>query len=296
MEAKSPIFIIGAPRSGTTLLGKILSSSPSVTYFEEPNVIWRYKNWKKHGHEEFSKDDATDDVKDFIRKNFSINGSVFIEKTPANALRLDFIREIYPNAKFIFLYRNSEAVVKSMKKKWLYEDDKNGASLGDDIPFRQLRLQATRFKAVPFVDKPFYFKTAINELMFQFFGKKRSFWGPQYKNFMNDAKLGDIDYICHKQWNLLTSKMIDFSAGLPEESYFELTYEHLVKEPSHWVIKLANFCGINDLTHSTKLISTATVITESSSLLQKQDAELVKLYDKNCKYLNALNEKLTMSS
>ena len=37
---QSPILIVGSPRSGTTLLGKILSSHPEVAYWEEPRTIW----------------------------------------------------------------------------------------------------------------------------------------------------------------------------------------------------------------------------------------------------------------
>jgi hypothetical protein len=35
-----PIFVIGAPRSGTTILGQILSQAPGLHYIYEARYIW----------------------------------------------------------------------------------------------------------------------------------------------------------------------------------------------------------------------------------------------------------------
>ncbi|WP_105174999.1 sulfotransferase family protein [Pseudoalteromonas sp. T1lg122] len=288
------IIIVGAPRSGTTLLGKILSSSPSVHYFEEPNVIWRYKNWRKLGHEEFQKQHASAEVKTYIRNWFLNDKKVSVEKTPANALRLEFVREVFPEAKFIFLYRNSEDVVRSMKKKWLYEEDKNGSSLGNDVPFRQLRLQSRRFLTVPTSDKPYYIKTIFSELLFQVFGKKRNFWGPQYSGYKIDADKSDVDYICYKLWTLLTSEMIKFSSSLPAPSYIELTYEQLVSNPLFWINKLSLFCNINDISFSVENLNKKKNKENNTNLdftRNYGDFNLNKLYRSNCKFIDILNDK-----
>lgn len=42
-----PIIIVGAPRSGTTLMGKVLSRHPDLEYLMEPRMTWRYGNDRK---------------------------------------------------------------------------------------------------------------------------------------------------------------------------------------------------------------------------------------------------------
>jgi hypothetical protein len=45
---------------------------------------------------------------------FNTGGSRFISKNPCNITRLKLIREIYPNAKFVFIHRNPYQVVESL--------------------------------------------------------------------------------------------------------------------------------------------------------------------------------------
>ena len=38
---RRPVVILGAARSGTTLLGELLSRVPEVAYWVEPKSLWR---------------------------------------------------------------------------------------------------------------------------------------------------------------------------------------------------------------------------------------------------------------
>ena len=42
----------------------------------------------------------------------------FLEKTPKNALRIDFLKKVFPTARFIYLYRRPEANVSSIMNGW----------------------------------------------------------------------------------------------------------------------------------------------------------------------------------
>jgi Sulfotransferase family len=42
---KTPVFIVGYPRSGTTLLMAMLGSHPEITMFNEPMLIRDMREW-----------------------------------------------------------------------------------------------------------------------------------------------------------------------------------------------------------------------------------------------------------
>ncbi|MDQ6840024.1 MAG: sulfotransferase, partial [Actinomycetota bacterium] len=43
-RVRQPVIVLGAPRSGTTLLASILSAHSQVTVVGEPRLVWRYGN------------------------------------------------------------------------------------------------------------------------------------------------------------------------------------------------------------------------------------------------------------
>ena len=121
-ETESPIFIVGMPRSGTTLVEQILSSHKKVYGAEEiefiPNLII-----KNFGHRNidnlsiFFEKIVTFDEKNLKNigeeyisnlKKISNNAERFTDKLPSNFLFIGFIKIILPKAKIVHIYRNSE--------------------------------------------------------------------------------------------------------------------------------------------------------------------------------------------
>ena len=106
-----PIFILGMPRSGTTLVEQILSSHPSIYGGGEleflRNIIFSL-NW------EYSKNKQEDIIK--IRKEYLKNlknisqASLITDKTPLNFHWIGFIINAFPGAKIIHLKRDPVAV------------------------------------------------------------------------------------------------------------------------------------------------------------------------------------------
>lgn len=285
------IIIVGAPRSGTTMLGKIFSSSSNVCYVEEPNVIWRYRNWGRLGHEQFSKSDATEKSKNYIRNFFSKFPGVVVEKTPANALRLDFVKEIFPEAKFIFIYRKPHDVVNSMKRKWLYEYDNNALVSGRQNNFRQLRIQIKRFFKIPILDLPNYFTVVMSELAFHFFKKNRKFWGPQYKGYRTDTMIYDKEYICYKLWTILTQNMINAKKTLHKNQCLELSYDDFVENTESNINRLKQFCEVEDLRSPKKLQKKKNNSTLTTGYVF-EDNDLQDSYEKSCLYIADLEISL----
>lgn len=119
-KVRKPIFIIGTGRSGTTVLGIVLSMHKSTAFLNEPKAIW---------HVAFRQEDligsysraaaryrltAIDASKSVISAMHRIYGWYLtctfscrvVDKYPELIFRVPFVRAIFPDAKFLFLVRN----------------------------------------------------------------------------------------------------------------------------------------------------------------------------------------------
>ncbi len=115
----SPIFIVGLPRSGTTLVEQILSSHPKVYGAGEITIIPELIN-QKFGNKNLSL--FFDGVVDFDPKSFeklgqdyvrrvdliSNNSKIVTDKLPINFFYIGLIKLILPKAKIIHIQRGSK--------------------------------------------------------------------------------------------------------------------------------------------------------------------------------------------
>ena len=117
---RKPIFILGTGRSGTTILGIVLSMHREVGYLNEPKAIWHLI----HPHEDIignysqrqakyrlTAEDATDDMRQRAAQMFgayltTTRSERLVDKYPELVFRTDFVRALFPDARFIFLVRN----------------------------------------------------------------------------------------------------------------------------------------------------------------------------------------------
>ncbi len=113
-----PIFLIGFPRSGTTLLDTILRSHPSINVIEEKpliNELISSISEEIGGDLKKLKDLNQKQINIFQRKYFEdlrknteneINSKIVIDKMPLNIIHIGEIIRIFPNAKFILSIRH----------------------------------------------------------------------------------------------------------------------------------------------------------------------------------------------
>src|SRR3712207_5862806 len=97
-----PIFIIGAPRSGTSLLYSILRTSSELAHWPgEAHEVWEadyhpaLRDWSSNA---LDASDVEDRAADRIRREFLLVTGPrrrLIDKTPRNALRVDFVDALF---------------------------------------------------------------------------------------------------------------------------------------------------------------------------------------------------------
>jgi tetratricopeptide (TPR) repeat protein len=112
-----PVFLIGFPRSGTTLLDTILRTHNSIEVLEEkPLVDKLLKEIKKKMNCSFSNLEKIDEFQinklqelyNKEKKNYLKfdKGKIYVDKFPLNIVFLAEINKIFPNAKYILALRN----------------------------------------------------------------------------------------------------------------------------------------------------------------------------------------------
>jgi Sulfotransferase family/Aspartyl/Asparaginyl beta-hydroxylase len=137
VSLRSPVFIVAAPRSGSTLLFETLAAS------EQLITVGGEAPWLVEGIEELrigapgieSNRLTADDYSTAVaRRMLSIladhlvdhagraviaqGGQRFLEKTPKNSLRIPFFNQIFPDARFIFLWRDPRENLSSIIEAW----------------------------------------------------------------------------------------------------------------------------------------------------------------------------------
>lgn len=123
-----PIYVLGTGRSGTTILGKLLSVHRHVGFLNEPKAMWHsifpYEDlvgsYSRHDATyRLDAEQATPKVCKAARKLFgyylAVTGSQrLVDKYPEMIFRVPFIQAIFPDAKFIFLVRDGWDTIHSI--------------------------------------------------------------------------------------------------------------------------------------------------------------------------------------
>lgn len=126
-EQASPIFLVGFPRSGTTLFEQILAAHPAIaTSDESPHVagILTKAGVDAKSWEQFINIDAEERA--YLQREYwaSVPKRVprqpnrFVDKLPQNLAYLGLIATVFPNAQVIFVMRDPRDAVLSAYKQY----------------------------------------------------------------------------------------------------------------------------------------------------------------------------------
>ena len=257
-----PVFLIGAARSGTKILRDTISTHPEIEKIGyDINFIWKRYN-ENIPHDELGKDNVNSKFERFIKRYFNSkakNKQYLIEKTVGNTLRIPFLLEVFPDAKFIILYRDGRDVVESVVRQWGQAPDNN-------YLFKKLF-------SVPFLHVlPFLFQYGIDTLKIKsgMAPRKKYVWGVRHKNWEKDLETDTLLEFCSKQWNYCIQSIIDNKNKIDEKNRIEIYYEKLVANPSKEFNRIAEFLNlnVNDFNYSSIKDSN---VGKSKSKLTEQD-------------------------
>ena len=143
-----PIFVVGAPRGGTNIFYRTFARHPDLAWISNitkkiPSSLWLTRIimlfrkdhrpteannvWQKFAGKEdesLDRDDATAAACNYLRtvlqNNLRIfNKPRFVNKCPGNSVRIEFLKEIFPDAIFIHIIRDGRAAAYSIMRSRL---------------------------------------------------------------------------------------------------------------------------------------------------------------------------------
>jgi hypothetical protein len=137
-----PIFVLSLPRAGSTLVQRVLAAHPEVSTTPEPWLLLpqvfamrERGGLATYGHvnaaraiREFAarlpngNEDYVEELRRFILALYSKasggGGRYFLDKTPRYHFIAEELRAIFPDARWVFLWRNPLAVAASVVTTW----------------------------------------------------------------------------------------------------------------------------------------------------------------------------------
>jgi len=135
-----PIFIVGCPRSGTTLLRLILDSHPSISAGPESRFLWGIRAIEEAqlahaGGLGLDRAEWHDNVRSlfeaFHLRYAEHQGKIrWADKSPDYALMLDYIDVLYPESQIVHIVRDPRDVIDAWRRFYGFKSVRRSAHAG----------------------------------------------------------------------------------------------------------------------------------------------------------------------
>lgn len=267
-----PIIIIGAARSGTKLVRDLIASHPEVEKIPfDINYVWRIGN-ENLSHDEIPPESITPKIMTRIRKYFKScqHGKPFlVEKTVSNCLRVEAVHKVFPEAKFIHLYRDGWDVIESAYRQWVAPPD--------------WRYILSKTRKYPLFMAFGYASSYAAKTIRQVLGGNHtsiSPWGPCYQGIHDDILAKPVLEVCAIQWARCVSRSVQALKVIPPTQVFHLRYEDFIHNPQGKLSEIAEYLGydpkpyLNHIYHHV----TSTNIGKGIMALSDEQIKLIESY------------------
>jgi hypothetical protein len=129
-QVDRPVFILGTGRSGTTVLGMVLSMHREVGFLNEPKALWHAIHSGEdligsYGHAQAHYRLGAEDATPVVRRNaHRLFGAYLaasfskrlVNKYPELIFRVPFVQAIFPDARFVLVVRNGWDTIQSIEE------------------------------------------------------------------------------------------------------------------------------------------------------------------------------------
>jgi tetratricopeptide (TPR) repeat protein len=235
-----PIFVIGLPRSGSTLLEQILSRHAEISGAGELPYLSREVNdylfsQTQHHYPKsmlnLSKTQLNDAAKIYLQKlNAHAKGTHYVvDKLPANFQSIGLIYKLFPNAKVIHLHRHLPDVAISLYKNYFQENEPYFCSLDE---FKQYN----KF----YVDLMAHWRELLPDFIYDL----------TYEQLIDDkeATIRSLLYFCDIQWDqacLDETKLNNPIKTLSNVQVRKAIHQKVVSPSQHYLQHLQLFTSDN---------------------------------------------------
>ena len=232
-NVSKPVFITGMGRSGTTILGIVLSLHKQLSYLNEPKAIWTLIDKRTDVVGDYVEQDGsysldqtdTNDVsrlkanRIFSRYLTLVRGERLLDKYPELIFRIGYVLGLFPDAKIIFITRNGNDACASIARWSSNKEIENQGDVENWWGRNDLK-----------------WKNLSDQILTQ----------DQYSLALNDIDLSKIDDTNRAalEW------IVTMQEGLKQELLFpgkilRVNYENLVNNPKQELQHLFDFCDLN---------------------------------------------------
>ncbi|OYY94941.1 MAG: hypothetical protein B7Y41_05120 [Hydrogenophilales bacterium 28-61-23] len=228
-----PIFITGLGRSGTTILGILLSLHGEVGYLNEPKALWHVidprqdinGNYSPCGaHFRLGAGDVTPEIITRAHRLFArylgfTAANRVVDKYPELIFRVDYVRAIFPDAKFIFITRSGADAVPSVVQ-W---SQRLGVKSGEDVDDWWGR----------------------NDIKWHYLREQLLLGNPEYASVWSLAT-GDLDHMNRAalEWVVTMREGLEQERRHPD-AVVRVAYEALLADPVGELLRLQQQCGLS---------------------------------------------------
>jgi Sulfotransferase family len=211
-RVERPIFIVGAPRSGTHMLFLILRTSSRLEHWRptEAHEVWEYdyhpafRGWDSNVLDE---SDAEPQAIARIQRRFFLatgSGRRLLDKTPRNSLRVPFVDAVFPDARYIWLRRDGRDNVNSLINAW----------------------RSPRYR------------TYLLPQPHRIAGTDPRWWKfVLYPGWRDDSE-GPLEVVCARQWSICNERLMDSAAEIGSERWIDVDHDALVANPEGEIERL----------------------------------------------------------